>query len=275
MDAHEAVEPQQPDVVAPEAAAAADLGDPALTGDRGIDVLVELAKAGQIDPWNIDIIDVTDKYLRTLDVTKEADLRLSGRALFYAAVLLRLKSEAIEEAEEEAAKGFEDDHLDYDEGEDEMVVRPAMSILDRAIARRTSAKQPRKRPTTLVELIAELQRLEQLEREGAMERMGAMRRDRQVNETTEQMVERLVHSEDLEGDVGRLEVLLTEWLTAGNSLTLSELFEYHADPRGTFLALLFLDARGKINLIQEELYFGDIAITPENLGNTHGQDRAA
>lgn len=246
----------------------------ALTGDRGIDVLVDLAKAGQIDPWNIDIIDVTDKYLRTLDVTKEADLRLSGRALFYAAVLLRLKSEALEEDDAEAVNGFEDDHLDYDEDEGDMVIRPAMNILDRAIARRTSAKQPRKRPTTLVELIAELQRLEQLEREGAMERVGAMRRDRQVTETTEQMVERLVHSEDLEGDVGRLELLLTEWLTAGNGLTLSELFEYHADPRGTFLALLFLDARGKINLIQEELYYGDIAITPENL-TAHGQDRAA
>lgn len=253
-------------------------GEPeaAATGDRGIDVLVDLAKSGQIDPWNIDILDVTDKYLRTLDVTKEADLRLSGRALFYAAVLLRLKSEALEEADQRALNGFEDDTIDYDVDEEsgEMVLRPAMSILDRAIARRTSARQPRKRPTTLVELIAELQRLEQLEREGAMERVGAMRRDRQVTETTEQMVERLVHSEDLEGDVGRLEILLTEWLTAGNLLTLSELFEHHADPRGTFLALLFLDARGKINLVQEELYFGDIAITPENM-TAHGQDRAA
>ncbi len=245
------------------------------TGDRGIDALVDLAKAGQIDPWNIDIIDVTDKYLRTLDVTKEADLRLSGRALFYAAVLLRLKSEAMEEADDQAVNGFEDDHLDYGEDDDgDMVIRPAMNVLDRAIARRTSARQPRKRPTTLVELIAELQRLEQMEREGAMERVGAMRRDRPITETTEQMVERLVHSEDLEGDVGRLEVLLTEWLTAGNSLSLSELFTHHADPRGTFLALLFLDARGKITLIQDELYHGDIAIMPENVV-ADVQDRAA
>jgi segregation and condensation protein A len=243
------------------------------TGDRGIDVLVELAKAGQIDPWNIDIIDVTDKYLRTLDVTKEADLRLSGRALFYAAVLLRLKSEALEEGDEQA-DGFEDDYVDFGEDDGEMTIRPATNVLDRAIARRTSAKQPRKRPTTLVELIAELQRLEQMEREGAMERAGAMRRDRALTETTEQMVERLVHSEDLEGDVGRLEILLTEWLTAGNALTMSELFAHHADTRGTFLALLFLDARGKINLIQEELYHGDIAITPENL-QADVQDRAA
>ena len=99
MDPMETTDSVSTDVVATDAMSAeaipadampADAPDPALTGDRGIDVLVDLAKAGQIDPWNIDIIDVTDKYLRTLDVTKEADLRLSGRALFYAAVLLRL-----------------------------------------------------------------------------------------------------------------------------------------------------------------------------------------
>ena len=29
----------------------------------GIEILVQMAKDGKIDPWNIDIIDVTDKYL--------------------------------------------------------------------------------------------------------------------------------------------------------------------------------------------------------------------
>ena len=28
----------------------------------GIDILVNMAKQGKIDPWNIDIVDVTDKY---------------------------------------------------------------------------------------------------------------------------------------------------------------------------------------------------------------------
>ena len=33
---------------------------------EGIEILVQMAKAGKIDPWNIDIIDVTDKYLSHL-----------------------------------------------------------------------------------------------------------------------------------------------------------------------------------------------------------------
>ena len=32
----------------------------------GIGILVEMAKQGKIDPWNIDIIDVTEKYLQRM-----------------------------------------------------------------------------------------------------------------------------------------------------------------------------------------------------------------
>lgn len=57
-----------------------------------VEVLVQLAEEGKIDPWEIDIVDATDAFLNRLERT---DLRTSGRALFYAAVLLRMKSEAL------------------------------------------------------------------------------------------------------------------------------------------------------------------------------------
>ena len=31
--------------------------------NEGIGFLVNMAKAGKIDPWNINIVDITDKYL--------------------------------------------------------------------------------------------------------------------------------------------------------------------------------------------------------------------
>jgi len=225
------------------------------THDRGIEILVELAKNGQIDPWHIDVVDVTDKYLKTLDVTKEADLRLSGRCLFYAAVLLRLKGEAL--AEEEEAE--------------EMIIRPAVHVLDQAIARRTSAKQPRTRPTTLVELIAELQRLEEQERERAMSSDNAMRRHRATPEEQRQAVIQMTHEEDLEGDIDRLTILLSEWLTSTGTVLLSDVLAQCPDPRGAFLALLFLDSRGKIAL-EQPAFYDEILILPEEL---HAQERAA
>lgn len=246
--------------------------DEIATGDKGIDILVELAKTGQIDPWHIDVVEVTDKYLLTLDVTKETDLRLSGRALFYAAVLLRLKSEAMHE-EEEALLNGDDVEYDVDEETDTLVVRPALSVLDRAIARRNSTKQQRVRPTTLVELIAELQRLEELEREGAMQLDNIMRRRSPSPEENRQTVINMTHEEDVEGDIDRLSLLLSEWLMGTGTLTLSGVLSHCPDSRGAFLALLFLDSRGKITLHQNDFY-QEVMIMPEE-PNAHGQDRAA
>ena len=53
-----------------------------------VEILVQLAEEGAIEPWDIDIVRVTDAFLSKLD---EVDLRTTGRALFYASVLLRMK----------------------------------------------------------------------------------------------------------------------------------------------------------------------------------------
>ena len=58
----------------------------------GIEILVNMAKQGKIDPWNVDIVEVTDKYLTHLFQSKAQNLRLTGRTLLFAAILLKLKS---------------------------------------------------------------------------------------------------------------------------------------------------------------------------------------
>jgi len=75
-----------------------------------------LAERGEIDPWNINIIEVTDRFLNELERRRELNLKLSGRTLFYAATLLRMKSEQLlilaspegEEAEDDATRLVED-----------------------------------------------------------------------------------------------------------------------------------------------------------------------
>ena len=66
-----------------------DLPDLGLTKDgktksEGIGILVDMAKAGKIDPWNINIVDITDKYLAHLCEMKSQNLRLTGRAFLFA-----------------------------------------------------------------------------------------------------------------------------------------------------------------------------------------------
>ncbi|WP_297501075.1 ScpA family protein [Thermococcus sp.] len=71
-----------------------------------IDILLQLVQLGKVDPWNIDIVDLTEKYLERLREMKELDLRVSARAILAASILVRMKSEALlyadsEEEEEE------------------------------------------------------------------------------------------------------------------------------------------------------------------------------
>lgn len=75
--------------------------------DPGIALLVEMARRGEIDPWNIDVIDVTDRYLAALARRSQegerggrldpGDLARSARCIFYAAALLNMKARALAE----------------------------------------------------------------------------------------------------------------------------------------------------------------------------------
>src|SRR5512137_1226673 len=70
-----------------------------------VEILVGLAERGEIDPWNINIIEVTDRFLSELERCRQLNLQLSGRTLFYAATLLRMKSEHLNVPEEAGDDG--------------------------------------------------------------------------------------------------------------------------------------------------------------------------
>src|SRR5581483_10470461 len=84
-------------------------------GDPGIALLLELARAGRIDPWNIDIIKVTDEYLRALDKLDARDLARSARCIFYAAALVHLKARALAERH---SRALLDGALDAENGDE-------------------------------------------------------------------------------------------------------------------------------------------------------------
>lgn len=46
-----------------------------------VDILLQLVQMGKVDPWNIDIVDLTEKYIERLREMKELDLRISARAI--------------------------------------------------------------------------------------------------------------------------------------------------------------------------------------------------
>jgi len=57
--------------------------------------IFKLIDKGDIDPWDINLITLCDKYMQT--IRSKVDLRISGNALLTAAVLLRFKSKIFDE----------------------------------------------------------------------------------------------------------------------------------------------------------------------------------
>ncbi|WP_253737805.1 segregation/condensation protein A [Halohasta salina] len=241
-----------------------------------VELLVQLAKDGEIDPWDIDIVDVTDAFLSKLH---ETDLRTTARALFYASVLLRMKGDQL------LSEPEPDDDPEPEPWEQAMADSEAaepgfdpVDALEAEMDRRLERKNTRGSPETLDELVRELREAERdnwwkrrREYDTSDSPQGFSRGTQTVDyrsaddfraedEPTENDVTGTTHAEEIDDviedvlavlqpqfDEGRAELLYREVRTAGGR------------PFMTYLALLFLSNRGRIRLQQDDL-FGDLWI---------------
>lgn len=244
--------------------------------DEPIELLVQLAEEGEIDPWDIDIVTVTDKFLDRLD---ESDLRNSARALFYASVLLRMKSDVLLEPPEPAEPDESESWDDWEapeassfDGEDPIVA------LEGELDRRLERKRARGKPETLDELVRELRGAERdswwknsrsYDTTGSPRgfRRGTQTLDyhandefRQQDEPTEDDVTGTAHNEDIEPTIRAVQKALTEHFDNGRKEVLFREIDSAGGSRvESFLAVLFLSHRGFIEL-QQEVMFGDLWI---------------
>jgi segregation and condensation protein A len=249
--------------------------------DDPLDILVSLTQTGRIDPWNIDLVAIADEYLRAISQRQQqandgGDLKVTGKSLLYLAILLRMKSDHLAGQtylDEVMNPQHDEDWLD-DEGDlawgEQLQVDPdwlrqmvPYQSLEAMIERRSSTKAKRIRPVTINDLIAELKKAEEAESQERYKRQVArVDRVRDVSRLTAKQIENLAHEEFIEENIITLQGLLKEILTNPNhSITLSELMtKGQLDRVSAYLALLFLSARGELDLVQDEFY-GDIGVT--------------
>ena len=243
-----------------------------------VEVLVQLADDGEIDPWDIDVVQVTDKFLDRID---GSDLRSSGRALFYASVLIRMKSDAMmggDEPEAEPAEPWERAM----NGETPIEEPDPFNALESEMDRRLERRRARGMPQTLDELVRDLREAErdnwwkesreydttdspagfqrgtqELDYRGADD----MRMDDEPSaadvtgtahgEQMDEIIDDVYAAVREQYDKGRDELLYREIEAAGGSQV------------ETFLGLLFLAHRGQVHLQQDDL-FGDLWIQDPN-----------
>lgn len=252
------------------------------TISEGIAILIDLAERGEIDPWDVKVIEVFDRCLSKLtnacdtDQSKDfSDLSHSGQAFLYASMLVLLKAESIVLSEPPANPDADEPAV---EDAEHSGGRHLPQHLERQLRRRGVAQLPQKRPVTLPELIEQLQLMK-----AAMEQQTVTPRRRPTSKMRSQAAQaifELAHQENLVETASELERFLAQrgaeidegWLDWDNLLELWHHKDLHSsvnpehpvstgevhlpnhDRVGIFWALLLLSAQSKVELLQEEFY---------------------
>lgn len=182
--------------------------------------------------------------MRRIEEARKLDLRISGRVLLYAAILVRMKAEAILSSlfEEEEEEFVADSVGDFDlEVEEEEIEVPELRIVRRRV----------RKVTTLRDLIEELRRAEEIE---------VRRRKRRVTRVIDEPL-RYPHRENMEETILRVERELMELLRTREMVTLSELAGKDVSKLvDYYVSVLHLVFRRKVDIRQEKMYESDIEI---------------
>ncbi len=212
-------------------------------------MLYNLAKRGEIDPLNIDVVDVADKFLKELEMAKKLDLRIPAKVLLYAAILVRMKSEIIaneaiscEREDEEFTEEFNEfvsqDFISDEIESDEKIVK-ALITNRRAI----------RRFTTLDDLIRELKMAEKVQKRRE-------KRKKSVKLSFDPF--KIPHEEDLERIINVVRERIFKAMEKRDKIKMSEI--EGVDLISKYISILHLAYRRIFEIHQEKIFESDIEI---------------
>jgi segregation and condensation protein A len=248
---------------------------------NAIALLIDLSERGEIDPWDVKVIDVIDRFLSQLKPLQaveagrapyESDLSESGQAFLYASMLVLLKADSLARTTQDE-EPLEDEFLEESDG----TAGAALPLsLERRLRRRAVARPMQSRQVTLQELISQLELMAAAVSDPKPRKR--VRRPRpQSRSQAVRVITQLAHQENLSEIAAALEQFLQqhwdamsqgdEWMEFEQLLELWVESDAAAETRqeghqatpqgdrvGVFWALLYLSAQSKVELLQEEFY---------------------
>ncbi|MCX6769187.1 MAG: ScpA family protein [Candidatus Micrarchaeota archaeon] len=203
------------------------------------EMLLDLVATKQLDPWNIDIIEITEGYLERIRKLEMHDLRVPANLILAAAILLRFKSAALR-FEEEVQVVDEQTYVDEDA---EPSVIPVLELKTRI---------PPTRMVTLDELLLAMEKVfnDQKKREDTAAKIeiptiiNIQLPEFNMEQRMEEIYKRVVSGRDSEG-----------LATFTGILTEKTPYEVIA----TLMPVLHLVQDRRLSIFQEE-FFGEIFI---------------
>jgi segregation and condensation protein A len=239
-----------------------DLDDPHALTELGIEMLIDLAQRGDIDPWNVQVIEVIDQHLTKIpqflsSADRTTNLSRSGQAFLWAAMLVLLKANSLNNEPPEIP-------LDEELFDDLPQLPGLPPNLEQHIQRRLSARPLQRRPVTLQDLIEQLRSIATRMSDRPVSPRKVRHAKLSASKAAKAIAE-LAHGENLTEMAEQLEVFLQA--TDLNWIDLEELIGLWVkamttdqegitthDRVGVFWALLLLSAQSKVELSQEEFY---------------------
>ncbi|MEA3430944.1 MAG: ScpA family protein [Nanoarchaeota archaeon] len=218
------------------------------------EILTDLVKSEKMDPWDIDVSTLTKKYIDMLKKLKELDLKVSGKVILCAALLLKMKSTRLVGSDlqrlDELFYPPEEDDLYSDDDYDQWAYAKDV-VKGGKIKLLPRTPQPRKRKVSIYDLMEALQK--------AME----VKRRRVMRNVPEELEIRLPAKQiDISVVIREVFSRIKSWFFKNNKkIKFSQLIPGSSkeDKVYTFIPLLHLSNQRKIEISQEE-HFGDIDI---------------
>lgn len=210
-------------------------------------IIYDLVKSEQMDPWDIDVSLLTKKYIEIIKKLEEHNFFISGKVLLASAILLKIKSNKLlteNIANFDNQLFAKDDELleEINEMQEEFRAPPLL----------LKTPQARKRKVGLNDLMKALNRALEVEKKRKIRKS----KERVIREV--RLPEKKINIGDLIKTI--YERVLT-FFKKKEEVTFTELVnsDKREDKIMTFIPLLHLDNKSKINLEQKE-HFGEIFI---------------
>ena len=212
--------------------------------DQPFQILLGLVQEHKLDPWDVDIEKLAGVYLHRVREMQEFDLRVSGRTLLSASVLLRMKSDFVLNGKGESVA---------EEGLEEVFDLDLPELGQVTIVQRS----PRK--ISLLDLLGSLQ--EALKDIPARKPLQRRKLEKIIQTLSEYHINIEQYLEELYQRIKSL-------VTSGQEVPLSALIleRTRLAIARTLLLLLFLSAQGRVVLQQPEPFGEIFASVPVGVG---------
>ena len=215
-------------------------------------IIVELINSEQMNPWDVNISLLTEKYIERLHQLKEQDLKVGGKVLLAASILLRIKStklvgDDLDEFDRLMAGTDMSQEQFYDELEQELARGEALGLKEE-YELLPRMPQARKRKVSVYDLVKALEKALEV-------------KERRVLHSIPPPMELPQRKFDVTAAISSLFHRILSLFGARKKLTFTDLLpnDTRQDKVYTIIPLLHLANSQKVELEQQEA-FGDIHI---------------